>query len=361
LRPQDAELGRVWMRDTYVNRFEVDGETLYVATGTTKAAGLDKAAPWNDGIYMWTAPSLDGPWKLVDTTSFRPEHPKGKVWSPEFVDENAADRVVVADWQTYKNPDDPATRAGEVWAPEVHHIDGKWYIVACMGDRAKLTGSFMLVSDGGPEGPYRNIQGSVPDPLGEPVRATNPQYYHIDGGLFDDGDATYLVLHNDLYAKMTADMEDLETPTNLPRFTQTKYAPEPYLEGATVTKHDGKYYLMHAVWANRSGTDEAPAWSYLPNTGVKDQYDAIVAVSDSFEGPYSARYTAGVGAGHNNMFIDEDGTVWATFFRNPAFGYWATPERIDDAAVAGIVRMEESGPLGDILTVARPSGDGVED
>jgi hypothetical protein len=361
LRPQDAELGRVWMRDTYVNRFVVDGETLYVATGTTKAEGLDKAAPWNDGIYMWTAPSLDGPWKLVDTTSFRPEQPKGKVWSPEFVGENTADRVVVADWQTYKNPDDPATRAGEVWAPEVHFIDGKWYIVACMGDRAKLTGSFMLVSDGGPEGPYRNIQGSVADPLGEPVRPTNPQYYHIDGGLFDDGDATYLVLHNDLYAKMAADMEDLETPTNLPRFTQTKYAPEPYLEGATVTKHDGKYYLMHAVWANRSGTDETPAWSYLPNTGVKDQYDAIVAVSDSFEGPYSARYTAGVGAGHNNMFIDEDGTVWATFFRNPAFGYWATPERIDDAAVAGIVRMDESGPLGDILTVARPSGDDVGD
>lgn len=357
LRPQDAELGRVWMRDTYVNRFEVDGETLYVATGTTKAEGLDRAAPWNDGIYIWTAPSLDGPWKLVDTTSFRPEQPKGKVWSPEFVGENTTDRVVVADWQTYRNPDDPATRAGEVWAPEVHYIDGKWYIVACMGDRAKLTGSFMLVSDDGPEGPYRNIQGSVGDPLGEPVRPTNPQYYHIDGGLFDDGDATYLVLHNDLYAKMTADMEDLETPTNLPRFTQTKYAPEPYLEGATVTKHDGKYYLMHAVWANRSGTDEASAWSYLPNTGVKDQYDAIVAVSDSFGGPYSARYTAGVGAGHNNMFIDEDGTVWATFFRNPAFGYWATPERTDDAAVAGIVRMEESGPLGDILTVARPSGD----
>ena len=268
---------------------------------------------------------------------------------------------MVADWQTYKNPDDPATRAGEVWAPEVHYIDGKWYIVACMGDRAKLTGSFMLVSEGGPEGPYRNIQGSVADPLGEPVRATNPQYYHIDGGLFDDGDATYLVLHNDLYAKLNADMEDLETPTDLPRFTQAKYAPEPYLEGATVTKVGDKYYLMHAVWANTSGTADAPTWSYLPNTGVKDQYDAIVAVADSFEGPYSARYTAGIGAGHNNMFIDEDGAVWATFFRNPAFGYWATPERIDDAAVAGIVRMEESGPLGDILTVARPLGDNADD
>ncbi|WP_430647393.1 family 43 glycosylhydrolase [Agromyces sp. GXS1127] len=356
LRPQDEELGRVWMRDTYVNRFEVDGEPLYVATGTTRAEGLDKAGPWNDGIYVWTAPALDGPWTLADTTGIRPDQPKGKVWSPEFVDENTDERVVVADWQAYKNPDDPATKAGNAWAPELHFIHGKWYLVACMGDQSTLTGSFILVSDGGPEGPYRNIEGSVEHPLGEPVRATNPQYYHIDGGLFDDGDTTYLVLHNDLYAKMTPDMENLETPTNLPTFTQRKYSPEPYLEGATVTKVGETYYLMHAAWALKGGTAEAPTWSYLPNTGVKDQYDAIVATSDSFEGPYTVRRTLGVGAGHNNMFVDGDGTVWATFFRNPNFGYWADPSRIDDAAVPGVVRLEQSGPTGEVLTVAR-SGD----
>jgi hypothetical protein len=303
LRPQDAELGRVWMRDTYVNRFEVDGETVYVATGTTKPGELDKAAPWNDGIYVWIAPSLDGPWKLVDTTGIRPDQPKGKVWSPEFVDENSADRVVVTDWQAYKNPDDPATKAGNAWAPELHYIDGKWYLVACMGDQSTLTGSFILVSEGGPEGPYRNIEANIDHPLGEPVRASNPQYYHIDGGLFDDGDKTYLVLHNDLYSEMTPDMENLVTPTNLPAFTQRKYAPEPYLEGATVTKLDGKYYLMHAAWSWKPTPTSGP--TYRSGTGLREQYDAIVAVSDSFEGPYTARYTAGVGAGHNNMFVDE--------------------------------------------------------
>lgn len=355
LRPQDAELGRVWMRDTYVNRFEVDGETVYVATGTTKPGELDKAAPWNDGIYVWIAPSLDGPWKLVDTTGIRPDQPKGKVWSPEFVDENSADRVVVTDWQAYKNPDDPATKAGNAWAPELHYIDGKWYLVACMGDQSTLTGSFILVSEGGPEGPYRNIEANIDHPLGEPVRASNPQYYHIDGGLFDDGDKTYLVLHNDLYSEMTPDMENLVTPTNLPAFTQRKYAPEPYLEGATVTKLDGKYYLMHAAWSWKPTPTSDP--TYRSGTGLREQYDAIVAVSDSFEGPYTARYTAGVGAGHNNMFVDEHGDAWMTFFNNPAHGYWADPSRIGEAAVPGIVRMEKSGPLGEVLTVARPSAD----
>ncbi|PFG30066.1 family 43 glycosylhydrolase [Paramicrobacterium agarici] len=354
LRPQDEELGRVWMRDTYVNRFEVDGETMYVATGTTKPAELDKAAPWNDGIYMWTAPALDGPWTLVDTTGIRPDEQKGKVWSPEFVDENSAGRVVVADWQAYQHPDDPEKRAGNAWAPEVQYIDGKWYIVATMGDQSTLTGSFMLVSEGGPEGPYRNIEASIEHPLGDPVRASNPQYYHIDGGLFHEGDDTYLVLHNDLYSKLTPDMENLEHPTNLPEFQQRAYEPEPYLEGASVTKVGDKYYLMHAAWSFRSGTGEDAVCSYLPGSGQKYQYDAIVAVADSFEGPYSLRYTAGVGAGHNNMFVDEEGTVWMTFFRNPAHGYWAQPDRIGDAAVAGVVRLEQSGPFGGLLTVERP-------
>ncbi|MCW4460057.1 family 43 glycosylhydrolase [Microbacterium sp. MPKO10] len=353
-RPQDAEQGRVWMRDTYVNHFEVDGETLYVATGTTKVASLDKAGPWNDGIYMWTAPAMDGPWTLVDTTSLRPDQTKGKVWSPEFVDENTDERVVVADWQTYKHPDDPAKRAGNVWAPEVQFIDGTWYIMATMGDPSKLTGTFMLASEGGIEGPYRNIEGSIEHPLGDPVRASNPQYYHIDGGLFHEGDDTYLVLHNDLYSKMTPDMENLEHPTNLPKFDQQPFSPEPYLEGATVTKVGDKYYLMHAAWANKTGDGEDAVCSYIPDSGKKWQYDAIVAVSDSFEGPYSKRYTAGVGAGHNNMFVDEDGTAWMTFFRNPAHGYWADPDRVDDSAVAGVVRLEHAGPFGDLLYVERP-------
>ncbi|BDZ41903.1 hypothetical protein GCM10025865_12020 [Paraoerskovia sediminicola] len=357
LRPQDEELGRVWMRDTYVNRFEVDGESLYVATGTTRAEGLDKAAPWNDGLYIWTAPALDGPWTLVDTTGLRPDEPKGKVWSPEFADENTADRTVVADWQTYTNPDDPATRQGQVWAPELQYIDGKWYLVACIGDAGKIVGSFGLVSEGGIEGPYRNIAETVDKPFGDPVRATDQRRYHIDGGMFHEDDDTYLVLHNDYYAKFTDDMEHLETSTDLPTFDQQKYQPEPYIEGATVTKYEGKYYLMHAIWSNTTGTAGDPSWSYLGGTGPKDQYDAVVAVSDSFEGPYSPRYTAGVGAGHNNMFVDDEGAAWMTFFRNLNKGFWSDPSVIEDSAVPGVVRLEWTGPEGDRLYAQRPQAD----
>ncbi|MFJ2950828.1 family 43 glycosylhydrolase [Streptomyces sp. NPDC087226] len=360
LRPRDKEHGRVWMRDTYVNCFTVDGRPLYVATGTGRVPGLEAAGPWNDGIFVWTAPSLQGPWRLADTTRIRPEAEKGKVWSPEFVGENRPGRTVVAPWQEYWH-DERFGKRGNAWAPEVHHFKGRWYIVACMGDHSRKVGSFMLVSEGGVEGPYRLVEGNLEKPFGEsftggPAFIEPGAYFHIDGGLYTEGDDAWLVLHNDLYARFRDDMEDIVTTTDLPKFRQTPYSPEPYLEGAYVFKYRGRYYLVHAAW-DRTSVDAYGSTRNAydpPGTGrVQYQYDAIVAVSDHFEGPYAQRYTAGVGAGHNNFFEDHEGGLWATFFRNPAQGYWKDPARVDDAAVAGVVRLEWTGPKDGRLYVER--------
>ncbi|MFC3591882.1 family 43 glycosylhydrolase [Microbacterium barkeri] len=313
-------------------------------------------------IFVWTAPSLRGPWRLVDTSAVRPSAERGKVWSPEFVDENRPGRTVVAPWQEYWH-DARFGKRGQVWAPEVHYFRDTWYIVACMGDHSRKVGSFMLVSEGGIEGPYRLVQGNVEKPFGDPV-AGGPAfiepgaYHHIDGSLYTEGDDAWLVLHNDEYARFRDDMEDIVPTTSLPRFAQTPYAPEPYLEGAYVFRHEGRYYLLHAAW-NRSSiaADGSVRYAYdTPAPGrAQYQYDAIVAVADAFEGPYSPRWTAGVGAGHNNLFADHDGTVWATFFRNPAAGYWSDPTRVAQAAVPGVVRMEWTGPEG---AASMPSDDG---
>jgi hypothetical protein len=360
LRPRDEQLGRVWMRDTYVNCFVVDGRPMYVATGTSRVPGLTTATPWNDGIFVWTAPSLHGPWRLADTTGIRPGAEKGKVWSPEFVGENRTARTVVAPWQEHWY-DDESGKRGNVWAPELHYFRGTWYLMACMGDNALKTGSFMLVSEGGVEGPYRLVQGNLDKPFGDlvpdkPAPAKPIARYHIDGSLYTEGGDAWLVLHNNLYAKFRDDMEDVVPATNLPSFQQTAYDPEPYLEGAYVFKHGGKYYLLHAAWDRTStNLDGSTRYAYDPpgTRRTQYQYDAVVAVADRFEGPYSKRYTAGVGAGHNNFFKDHNGRPWATFFRNPAFGYWADPARIDDSAVAGVVRLEWTGPEGNRLYVRR--------
>ncbi|MCG5220881.1 family 43 glycosylhydrolase [Streptosporangium sp. KLBMP 9127] len=359
-RPRDKELGRVWMRDTYVNCFVVNGRPVYVATGTTRPAGLAGPGPWNDGIFVWVSSSLQGPWRLADTTRIRPGAEKGKVWSPEFAGENRPGRVVVAPWQEYWN-DEQFGKRGNAWAPEVHHFRGKWYIAACMGDHSQKVGSFLLVSEGGVEGPYRLVEGNHDKPFGDsfiggPAFIKPGAYHHIDGSLYTEGDDAWLVLHNHLYAKFRDDMEDIVPVTGLPAFRQTPYAPEPYLEGAYVFKHGGKYYLLHAAW-NRSSAnpDGSTRYAYDPPAAgrVQYHYDAVVAVSDRFEGPYSERWTMGVGAGHNNIFKDHSGRLWATFFRNPRFGYWADPSRSAEAAVPGVVRLEWTGPQGRRLYVQR--------
>ncbi|CAM5538751.1 hypothetical protein SANTM175S_06848 [Streptomyces antimycoticus] len=63
--------------------------------------------------------------------------------------------------------------------------------------------------------------------------------------------------------------------------------------------------------------------------------------------------------GTDNFFVDHGGRLWATFFRNPNFGYWSHPSRIADAAVPGVVRLEWTGPEGDRLYVQRRKRDGV--
>ncbi|MDR1682248.1 MAG: hypothetical protein LBS25_02515, partial [Candidatus Symbiothrix sp.] len=46
-------------------------------------------------------------------------------------------------------------------------------------------------------------------------------------------------------------------------------------------------------------------------------YDCVISTADNIYGPYSERYNAITGGGHNNLFKDKDGNWWATLFFNP--------------------------------------------
>ncbi|WP_205660379.1 hypothetical protein [Amycolatopsis antarctica] len=129
---------------------------------------------------------------------------KGKVCSPEFAGEHSAGRTVVALWQQYWH-DDRFGKRDNVWAAEVHHFRGWWYIIACTGNHSRKVGSFMLVSEGGVAGPYRLVAGNRNKPFGDcviggPDFVEPGSYHHIDGGFYPESDRAWLVLHNDFYA-----------------------------------------------------------------------------------------------------------------------------------------------------------------
>lgn len=286
----------VWMRDAFVM---LGPDSAYYLTGTTATPGRNfsngRIHCWdhNDGIYLW---------RSMDMLQWEP---MGRVWSFE---------TDASDWQRRGKAVKPGARSvnGDpldsiyraVWAPEIHYIKGKWLMTACLNGNG---GSFVLESiSGNPQGPYKNIKGNA----GKPI------FNDIDLSIFQDDDGeVFLIGHNHFIARMNDDLTDVEEPFR--RFVETRYNPEPYIEGVYLSKHHGKYQLLQTVWSVplKDGT-----YTYLKDekkTKVVHSYDVVVSESDAIYGPYGPRYPAILQGGHNNLFQDRQGNWWSSTFFNP--------------------------------------------
>ena len=294
-----------WMRDTWVT---LGPDGYYYMTGTTATPGRTFPGQvhcwdWNDGLYLWRSKDMKT-WES-----------KGMIWS---LDKDATwqkEPKVFKEGEKYAkkslNNDPLENKFRAVWAPELHYIKSQknWFMVACVNNSANGPGSFILKSTtGNPEGPYINIEGNKDKAI----------FTKIDGSLFEDTDGTvYFVGHNHFIAKMKPDMsgfaEEMKT------LKETKFNPEPYIEGAIIMKHDGKYHLIQAIWSHRlpDGTDTYMEISGQTNKDTRYSYDCVIATADNVYGPYTERYNAITGGGHNNLFQDKAGNWWATMFFNP--------------------------------------------
>ncbi|WP_367183805.1 family 43 glycosylhydrolase [uncultured Bacteroides sp.] len=293
-----------WMRDTWVT---LGPDGYYYMTGTTadpnrKFVGQIHCWDWNDGLYLWRSKDLKN-WES-----------RGLIWSMEKDGTWQKNPKVYKKGEKYAkksiNGDPLDNKFHAVWAPEMHYIKSakNWFIVACMNESDGGRGSFVLRSTTGkPEGPYVNIEGNKDKAL----------YPNIDGSLFEDTDGTvYFVGHNHYIAKMKSDMSDIAE--DFVKMKESSYDPEPYIEGAFIFKYEGKYHLVQAIWAHRTKEGD----TYVEQKGVTNKntrysYDCVIATADNVYGPYSKRYTAIIGGGHNNLFQDKDGNWWATMFFNP--------------------------------------------
>ncbi|MFI3259324.1 MAG: family 43 glycosylhydrolase [Rikenellaceae bacterium] len=312
-----------WMRDTWAT-LAPDG--YYYITGTT--ATPDRYFPgqlhcwdWNDGLYLWRSKNLKK-WEF-----------RGLIWSLDNDGTWQSEPKVFNEGDKYSkksiNGDPLDNKFRAVWAPELHYIKSQknWFIVACVNQTATAKGSFILRSTTGrPEGPYVNIAANESEPI----------FKEIDGSLFEDEDGSvYFVGHNHYIAKMKSDMsgfaEELRT------LKEERYSPEPYVEGAFIFRHDGKYHLVQAIWSHRTKEGD----TYVEKKGVTSQqtrysYDCIIATADNVYGPYSERYNAITGGGHNNLFQDKKGNWWATIFFNPR---GAQAAEFDQTCRPGLVPM----------------------
>lgn len=285
-----APLFDYWIRDTHI---ALGQDGFYYLTGTTRSEGEEAAFRFNDGIRLWRSPDLKKWEDLGLVWSFERDATWQKVWYTEM-----------GGWMESSAEDQNAHRA--LYAPEIQQIDGDYYITASInwpkqevGDEGSCT--FLLKSaTGRPEGPYVDAHGG-------------PLTRRIDSSLFIDDDGTVYYLWQDgRIARMRRDMKGFAED---PRWiVQQHYNPEPYCEGVSMFKHDGLYHLILAIWT----MDEGGRAGYFP--GSREQklsYDCVIATSRNIYGPYSERYTAITGGGHNTIFRDKEGRIMATMFGNP--------------------------------------------
>lgn len=281
-----------WLRDVQIGKGP-DG--YYYLTGTIAQEGVHDvhaARHRNKGIQLWRSKDLK---KWEDM---------GLVWSFEKD----------GTWQKdFGHAGGQKNRT--LWAASLHYLHSRqnYFIVACIPHNPHGTGSFILRSKTGkPEGPYENIEGNKNGPI----------FSKIDGNLFEDDDGTvYFIGHSHYIARMKDDMSGLAE--SLKKFDEKPYDPEPYIEGASIFKANGKYHLAQAIWSIKlpdGSYTYAPGDVYKTNAEIqahKYSYDCIIASSDNIYGPYSYRYNAITGGGHNNFIKDVKGRWLATMFGNP--------------------------------------------
>jgi beta-xylosidase len=286
-----------WMRDTYITYVEAD-DTYYM-TGTTSDPNRDfpgdpHARDFNDGIYLFKSKDLRDWQPLGLVWSFE----KDATWHNEFVLSAPSERNL-ADFSGMQD------KRRSVWAPEIHFVNNNFYIIACMNwhpsnDDEENGRVFLLESiSGEPEGPYR-------DPVGRPLGN------RIDPSLFEDDDGSiYFVWQDNRIARLKPDMSGFaEDPR---RLLEETFTDSPDAQGIYITKKDGLYYLLQAIWWKRSQDGDE---GYFRD-GTPLYYDCLVSTSENIYGPYGEKYTAIRGAGHCNLFQDRDGNWWATYFGNP--------------------------------------------
>jgi hypothetical protein len=277
LLPPIKPIWDLHLRDTVIS---VGPDKLYYMTGSSGDNIWDR----NDGIELWRSKDLEH-WDYL-----------GLVWSFE------KDGTWQKKWGISH---EHQVRA--IWAPELHYLPRhqKWVLMYSLAGGG---GCGILVSTSGkPEGPYAN-------PLTTDARLLGG----IDPTIFEDDDGKIYVTagRGGSIGQLKDDLSGWEVPMKAVKIDKSearaadgsKDVPadllskaETGMEGASLFKRDGKYYLGAALF-----------WGGT----AKGRYDSVVAIADNIWGPYTRWHEAVPCGGGTNYFRDNEGRWFCAFFGN---------------------------------------------
>ncbi len=213
---------------------------------------------------------------------------------------------------------------GRFWAPEIHYIQGKYWMTINSGKvtnedpKGMSTHRVWLFSSDDVTGPYALVNE-------EPL---TPQYNN-DATLFEDEDGnTYFYCSGDGLWQAKIDLSSGKLTTPIEKFLDKKQEGWPEwmqggIEGPFVLKRDGTYFMFFSTWTrgyevallkseNPLGpwelVDDEPIFGtrkkyYRPELAQQGGYDHLEF--DDTQDPYQE-------TGHNALFIGPDGNLWSS-------------------------------------------------
>jgi GH43 family beta-xylosidase len=260
------------------------------------ASGNDSPDPWlfrHDGKY-WINYTSDGQLvyrsaRVLDGLADAPEH---RIWPPAASTE-------------------PAERSAELWAPETHLIDGRWYVYYTATEAGTGINShriYVLQSKtDSPAGPYRfKAELSLPQP------------YAIDGTVFTLKGKLYLAYSGGpLFTPASIYLTELSDPWTVKGLPIEISTPEYDWEKQTFAINEGPEALIHggklnlifsASWCGSGlyalGRLTVPSSSNPtdPDTWTDSKFPDPVFETDPARGVY--------GPGHGSFFSTNGGKEW---------------------------------------------------
>lgn len=216
----------------------------------------------------------------------------------------------------------PATgpNSHDIWAPEIHFLNGKWYVYYAADDGKNDNHRLWVLENASPdpmEGTWTN-KGKLTEPGDK---------WAIDGSVFEKYGQAYIVWsgwEGNVNGRQDIYLARLKNPWTIdgkrvmlskPQYDWEKSGDPDVNEGPEILKHDGKTFLVYS--ASGCWTDDY-ALGMLTASDTSDLMDPASWTKSST--PVFTKLPEGgvYGPGHNSFFQSPDGTEdWMLYHANP--------------------------------------------
>lgn len=278
---------------TYLILFLISFKCLAQSSSFLNPIAEQRADPW---VHK----TDDGTYYLIATV---PEYDRIVLRKANSINglKTAEEKVI---WHKHEN----GLMSGYIWAPELHWIDGKWYIYFAASEAENIWNIRMWVLSNASENP---LEGTWKE---EGRIKTAIESFSLDATTFEHNDKRYLIWAQNVRggdhgtALVLSEMKDPTTLTGPeiiitePEFNweRVKYNVN---EGPAVIKRNGKIFVTYSASATNENYCVGLLW-IDENTDLLDKTNWNKSPGPVF---YSNEDLGRYGPGHNSFTTSEDG------------------------------------------------------